>query len=152
MLWLALRTPGRSGTKLEAYHQSLQPQSFSLSPSVFRDFGSLLPQGVAASFSPAFAATALHLLSRRCGVFGADCCGRWRAHQVRRCGVRVCLQLRRRQQVLHFTTPGDVRHYDSQCAYVLIVPRVLRSQETQLSRFQGRCVDDTAGSRMGSAK
>ena len=48
----------RGSIKLEAYHQSRQPHSFSLSPLMFRDFGSLC-QGVAASLWPAVAAAAV---------------------------------------------------------------------------------------------
>ena len=55
--------------KLEAYHQSRQPQS-SLSPlPLFWDFGSLF--------------------MRRCGVILASCCGSSNLSLHRRCGVLV---------------------------------------------------------------
>ena len=80
MLWLA---PAglRGGAKLEAHHRSRQPQSFSLLPSVFWDFGSLYRKALRRPWC--------RLLRQR------------QTQQVRRCGVTVCLRLRSRQQFLH---------------------------------------------------
>ena len=81
----------RGGIKLEAYHQSRQPHSFSLFPLMFWDFGSLY-QGVVASFWPAVAAVAFLQTLRRpwCQLLR-----QWPTQQYRRCGVRMCLQSRR---------------------------------------------------------
>ena len=67
MLWL---TPAglRGGKKLEAYHQSRQPQPFSLSVSLGVLGLRIVVQDVAASLGPAVAAAANRFFCRRCGV------------------------------------------------------------------------------------
>ena len=119
---------GRSGSaalKLEAYHQSRQPHSFSLFPLMFWGFGSLY-QGVAASWKPSVAAAdkSLYVQTGSVQVVQGVCCTLRRpsgqllrqrhsvsvwtlrrprcrllrqrpTQQCRRCGATACLQLRR---------------------------------------------------------
>ena len=124
MLWLA---PARlrGGMKLEAYHQSRQPQPCSLCGPWCFGTSVRSTSDVAASFSCALLRQP-YLRPRRCGDLGfvsrhkpaehptpdvpaapdveasciTSCRGRRVSFSERRCGVTVCLQLRRSQLVL----------------------------------------------------
>ena len=116
----------RGGVKLEAYHQTHQPQSFSLLPSVFWDFGSLYLKALRRHsrqlLRPRHSALVKTLRRLWCRLLRQR-----QTQQVRSCGVRVC------------------RHYDSQCAHVLIVTRAHRSQRDAAFTCQDRCVDAPKG-------
>ena len=122
MLWLA---PAglRGGLKLEAYHQSRQPHTLSLSPSMLWDFGSLYRRrcGVisyALSRQPYFPSLSLRRLRLRVAAQASrtsrsdvsattdveasritSCRGRRVLSAERRCGIAVSLQSRRRRWV-----------------------------------------------------